>query len=44
MQKLRYKFIYWKRVVHNGLGFCHRCLSRVNFTSQGRPICPMCGR
>jgi hypothetical protein len=42
-QTLKYRLAYYRRRVLLFLGFCPACLSRVNYTSAGRAICPFCG-
>jgi predicted amidophosphoribosyltransferase len=44
MQKLKYKFNYWKRKILLALGVCPKCWSQVNYTPKGRAICPNCGQ
>lgn len=41
-QKLRYKLAYLRRVILLTAGFCPKCYTRTNYTTQGRPICPNC--
>jgi predicted amidophosphoribosyltransferase len=38
--RMRY---YWRKTILF-IGLCPRCFTSVNFTRQGRPICPKCGR
>ena len=43
IQYFNYKLIYFKRKIWRFFGFCHRCNTRMNYTTTGRPICPECG-
>jgi len=43
MQKLRYRLRYWKRAIWLFFGFCHKCNTRLNYTTRGKPVCPWCG-
>lgn len=44
LQTIRYRLKYLHRAVWLFFGLCHRCNNRLNHTSKGRPICPLCGR
>ena len=44
MQKLIYRLRYYWRVFAHFIGFCPKCHNPINYTTNGRPICPQCGR
>ncbi len=43
-QKIIYRLRYVRRSIWLFFGCCHRCHSRLNYTTKGRPICPRCGK
>lgn len=44
LQKFRYKLTALRRRFFLFLGVCPKCSETMNYTSRGRPICPVCSR
>lgn len=43
-RNLPYRINYYLKKFYNFFGVCDRCFTRVNYTRQGRAICPKCGK
>ena len=42
--RLGYRLRYYWRTMVNFVGLCYRCGSPVNYTRNGKAICPKCGK